>query len=250
MFANFQDDYLYGVYGENVYSSEYGLYNSTRIDKYAMRVMIPLTYLNNEVCGFIGYAPALLGEETITNKYIYPNSDVLPKAKIMFCPKGVYADAIRDGYVCIVDGIFDAIILNAVGIHAASLCGSSLTKYHKLFLSAIRTKIVVPDNDVAGTKVVQLLENAFDRVRIIFREDSKDVDDFMKIPGNLEKFVKEFYEWKQSDFCGSMYMRSVTRGDTELFNREALRLRRDSEDERQTIGITDIVSGLIDNYNS
>lgn len=206
IFVNFTDGYLYDVYGEDVYSSDFGLYNQTRQDKYAMRVMIPLRFLDGDICGFIGYSPFSSDDGEVIAKYVYPNADTINKSRIMFCGPGVYAKAIQDGYICIVDGIFDAIILNALGINAAALCGSALTVYHRLFLSKIQYKIVIPDNDTAGMQVVKSLCEVFGTVRVVYRDLFKDIDDYLKDTTRMNSFVDKFNNWKRRGFVGDLYI--------------------------------------------
>lgn len=210
IFANFQEWYLVDLYGEDIYSQEFGLYTSNQIDKYSNRILIPLRFLNDEICGFIGYSPLASNSDGTCPKYIYPNAAVIQKAMIMYCTTGGYVKAIRDGYVCITDGLFDAITLNALGINALSLCGSALTKYHKLFLSKIQHKIVIPDNDAAGTKLLELLQHNCSNVSAIYRESSKDIDDYLKDTQNREEFLTRFHRWRLQNFLGSLYFKNCS----------------------------------------
>jgi len=86
---------------------------------------------------------------------------------------------IQEGYIVVVEGIFDVIRLEEYGIPAVALMGNKLMDYHKRFLSRFDRVVYVSDADDAGAlgknKVLREVPNA---VHYGIKGLSKDVDEF------------------------------------------------------------------------
>lgn len=204
-FFNPNDEYMKIVFGSEITQSRYGIYDSDESNKYTMRLMMPLRFFDNSIVGFVGYSP-VENTEGRTIKYLYPRKEVLEKSRILATEVDVFKKAINDGYICLTDGYFDAFSLNVYGINAASLCGSAVTKYHKLFLSKIKTKIIIPDNDKAGTKLEKSIKSLWPNSRAIHQSETKDIDEFLGNSTNIEKMQKSFTDWKKRGFLQDLYI--------------------------------------------
>lgn len=206
--------YLVGILGEYITQYKYGLYHS-EFCTLAERLAIPLRVQNGAVVGFVGYSNTGTdwdsynsdeGEEETSSgpgiviPYLYPPKHVFEKGRFIFCEPIWYAKAIRDGYICIVDGLFDAIRLNQNGINACSLCGSKLTPWHILYLSFIRNKIVLHDNDAAGVRLAEECKRKMQHCSSFQFDTTKDIDDFLKDPKRLELFLTRFEKLRETDF--------------------------------------------------
>ena len=204
-FFNPNDEYMKIVFGSEITQSRYGIYDSDESNKYTMRLMMPLRFFDNSIVGFVGYSP-VENTEGRTIKYLYPRKEVLEKSRILATEVDVFKKAINDGYICLTDGYFDAFSLNVYGINAASLCGSAVTKYHKLFLSKIKTKIIIPDNDKAGTKLEKTIKTLWPNSRAIHQSETKDIDEFLGNSSNIEKICKSFNDWGRRGFLQDLYI--------------------------------------------
>lgn len=198
-FFNPNDDYMREVFGSEITQSQYGIYNDVGENRYTMRLMMPLRFFDNSIVGFVGYSP-VENTEGRTIKYLYPRKEILEKSRILATEVEVMKKSIEEGYICLTDGYFDAFSLNVYGINAASLCGSAVTKYHKLFLSKIKTKIIIPDNDKAGTKLESTIKSLWPNSRAIHQTETKDIDEFLGNYGNIEKICSKFESWKSRGF--------------------------------------------------
>lgn len=183
-------DYMIKHFGESIKNIKYGLYNLDGLCSLAGRLAIPIRMFDGTVRGFIGYSskPRDYDPEAIFIKYLYPPKTAFNKGRFFYISRDEYVRAINDGYVCIVDGIFDKIILQCMGINAVSLCGSSLTEWHQRYLSFIRNKIVIADNDIAGRKLASYCRYKLDNCVELQQSETGDIDSLVR----SEKWVKVF----------------------------------------------------------
>lgn len=205
-FFNPNDDYMKTVFGSEITQPRYGIYDDAEENRYTMRLMMPLRFFDGSIVGFVGYSP-VENTEGRTIKYLYPRKEVLEKSRILATEVNVFKKAMEDGYICLTDGYFDAFSLNVYGINAASLCGSAVTKFHKLFLSKIKTKIIIPDNDKAGTKLEGVIKNLWPNSRAIHQAETKDIDEFLGKAENIEKMCGEFKNWRNRGFIGDLMLK-------------------------------------------
>lgn len=86
---------------------------------------------------------------------------------------------IKEGWIVVVEGIFDVIRLESYGIPAVALMSNKVMDYHKRFLSRFNRVIYVSDADEQGqrgkNKVLKSIPNA---IHFPIEGLSKDVDDF------------------------------------------------------------------------
>lgn len=204
-FFNPNDEYMKVIFGSEITQSRYGIYDSDESNKYTMRLMMPLRFFDGSIVGFVGYSP-VENSEGRTIKYLYPRKEILEKSRILATEVDVFKKAISDGYICLTDGYFDAFSLNVYGINATSLCGSAVTKYHKLFLSKIKTKIIIPDNDKAGTKLEKTVKTLWPNSRAIHQSVTKDIDEFLSNSDSIKKISEEFESWRNRGFLQDLYV--------------------------------------------
>lgn len=193
------DEYMIEYFGEAITRYNVGLF-SNNYCVLTGRLAMPITFFNREVIGFIGYS-APDGEDPRTFiKYLYPSKLVFSKGNYMYIERDEYIKAIKDGYICIVDGLFDKRRLESVGVNAVSLCGSALTPWHRYYLSFIKHKIVVGDNDEAGRKLFHTCHKYLSNCIEIKQGLEWDVDDFLKTPKNIERFLELISQMKTENF--------------------------------------------------
>lgn len=201
-FYVFSGEYLIQHFGKSIMDLRQGIFSPFNTCYLHRRLAIPIRFADGTVIGFIGYSnkPKDWPADRAWIKYSYPGSQVFSKGRYFFIEPDEIKKAIQDQYVCIVDGLFDKIILQCLGINAVSLCGSSLTDWHVRYLSLIKHKIVVADNDVAGRKLFNLCKWKMDNVVEIRQPYTGDIDDFLKSQDHLAAFLKVFSEMQDEGF--------------------------------------------------
>lgn len=194
------DEYLLYHFGPQIKSFEFGCYKGEYCTIY-QSLAIPLRFLDEKLIGFVGYDNGNYAEDPNTTiKYLYPPKHVWDKSRFMFVEREEMLKAIEDGYIFIVDGIFDKIKLQTLGYNAVSLCGSALTKWHESYLSVIKHKIVLPDNDSAGTKLSSWCRKRLKGCIEFKQGDEWDVDDWLKTEEGKLMFENLFNESKAEGF--------------------------------------------------
>ncbi len=204
MFYVPHDNYLVEKVGPQVKESKYGLFRG-EFCVLNSRLAIPLRAMDNSVLGFIGYTNQndFHQEETSFIKYLYPKKSLFVKSNFLYITREEYLKALREEYVCIVDGIFDKRRLQSLGINACSLCGSVLTKNQINYLQVIKNKVVIADNDEAGRKMANYCLYNLENCVEIRQPDSNDIDDYLKKPENVKRVKEVIEEMKTEGFLVS-----------------------------------------------
>lgn len=204
------DQYMIDRFGEFIKDPALGIY---RYDccSLAGRLAIPLRYMDGTVKGFIGYSkkPANLVGDNSFIKYLYPPKEAFTKARYMYMMADEYKKAVEDGYVCIVDGIFDKIVLQCLGINAVSLCGSALTKWHRYYLHFIKHKIVIADNDTAGRNLAAKCKRYLADCVEIQQASQNDIDAFLRTDEAVNEFMNCFEQMKSEGFILSHRLNKI-----------------------------------------
>ena len=167
------DIYMLHFFGPEIMEYKYGVYREESCNLYK-RLIFPIRGFNNKVAGLGGWS---CDSEW---KYVYSPDTLWDKSRYFYISPDDFRDAIDDDYLFIVDGIFDAINLNRIGIHGASLMGSNLSNWHIQYLKMFKYVIVVPDNDNAGVHLVKMLRKARPDVIVLWQGKYKDIDDYIK----------------------------------------------------------------------
>lgn len=204
-------EYMKKHFGQYVADSKYGVYDTFGRCSLAGRLAIPIRMFDGSVQGFIGYSsrPEDYSPEDVFIKYLYPPKYAFTKSRYFYMSAEEYKKAVLDGYVCIVDGIFDKIILQCMGINAVSLCGSALTIWHRRYLSFIKHKIVVADNDSAGRKLASFCKYSLENCVELIQASAGDVDSFIRTEKDLKRFKEVFAEMQREGFVISKSLPAI-----------------------------------------
>lgn len=204
-FYVFKGEYLVDHFGSSITDPRYGAFSQFKTCYLHERLALPLRFADGSVVGFVGYSnkPADWPEDKAWVKYFYPGSETFSKGRYMFIEPDEIRKAIQEQYICIVDGLFDKIILQCLGINAVSLCGSSLTDWHQRYLNFVKYKIVIADNDIAGRKLFNACRWRLSNVVEIRQPETNDIDDYLKTPQRLARFLQVFNEMQQEGFTNS-----------------------------------------------
>ena len=195
-------EYMKEHFGAVIADPKYGVYTPTGYCHLAGRLAIPIRLFDGSVHGFIGYSnkPANYNPEDVFIKYLYPPKFAFNKSRYFYLTAEEYQKAVQDGYICIVDGIFDKIILQCMGIHAVSLCGSALTIWHRRYLSFIKHKIVIADNDDAGRKLASFCKYSLEGCVELIQSSTGDVDSLVRSKEELNRLKSVFEEMQHEGF--------------------------------------------------
>lgn len=190
-FVVFSDDYLLSKTDNMAELPQYDLYYGYKC-KFNERLVIPIWGLDNKVNGFVGYDDGSKPAEHIYIKYLYQNAIVFPKERNMLISQRDYINAIKQNYICIVDGIFDQMTLAENNIPSVSLLGSNFTDYHKEYFKFIKNWVVIGDNDDAGNRLFNYCRKInMNTARISFI-GAKDIDEKINngADGTLKRLLK------------------------------------------------------------
>lgn len=207
MFYNPTSNYMIEVFGAAIQNVEYGVFTPTGVNRYERRLMMPLEFFDETICGFVGYS-AVNTDKNIgkTIKYLYPDKSILKKGKVMFITREELAKSNKDGYICITDGLFDKITLQALDINAGSCCGSAITSIHKIALNQVKKKIIIPDNDPAGTSFLNKFYELYGTdCKACIQTEENDIDEYLRSGIYTEQFLDKFEQWEKSEFKANLY---------------------------------------------
>lgn len=200
-FLVINNDFFLHMSDGEAFLKNYDLYIDNRC-KFFERLVIPIYGMDNTVHGFCGYDnedKTLTGKADIYVKYLYQSRIVFNKDREMFLRQDEYLKALKEGYICIVDGIFDKMILESAGIPAVSILGTSFTKYHQEYLRYIPNWIVIHDNDKAGVALYTRLKTLHQSVIRVTMTGSKDIDEFLR-ERSVEQLQVLFKDLKKEGF--------------------------------------------------
>jgi len=108
------------------------------------------------------------------------------KDSLVFVPDNSWGMVTASDTIYIVDGVWDSITINYLGLPAMALLGSRISEDVKKILSLYKQIILVQDNDQAGVSLFIELSKLFKNVWRV------------KIPVSIAKDIDEFHN-KTSD---------------------------------------------------
>lgn len=113
------------------------------------RYIIPVDDIQGGLVALIGYFPD-------TKKYITTPSPFFSKECMFFNFKQAYELSWSefDGFVIVVEGIFDCLSLRAIGLPAMATMGSSVSKEKGELLKLFKKVIGIPDDDKTGRRAL------------------------------------------------------------------------------------------------
>ena len=170
------DEYVLKFFGAETLQYKYGIYREATCNYY-QRLMFPIWGFNSYVAGLGGWA------NDSQWKYIYSPDTLWDKRKYFYIHPNDMKKALEDDYIIIVDGIFDSINLNRIGLHSASLMGSNFSNWHRQYLRFFKYVIVIPDNDNAGVSLVNKIRKYRPDSIVLWQGEFKDIDDYIKRVG-------------------------------------------------------------------
>ena len=160
--------------------------NGKYFDRFRNRVIFPIINTSGKVIAFGGRA---LDKDAQAKYLNSPESKVYLKKNNLYGLNITRGNAVRDGYMILVEGYMDAVSLYQHGVeNVAASCGTALTDEQARLLKRYTNDVVLSyDADSAGRKAalrgIEILRNNGINVRVLHVTDGKDPDDFVKMFG-------------------------------------------------------------------
>lgn len=179
------NDYLKIYFGNEVTRLDYELYDSNGNCCLNNCIVFPCYTLTNRIAGWVAYNPLVKLQSVqennfMMNYYSYPSKYTFNKKDYLFILPDVYKKALQDGYLILVDGVFDCVSFCYYGLNAASLLGSYLNINLAFYLKFIGKIFVAIDNDEAGLKMLHAVQRFIPHAKVIRQGYKKDADDILK----------------------------------------------------------------------
>lgn len=184
------NDYLHYYGGDEILNSNYDLYYE-RSCKWVHFLLIPIQDLSQNIVGVVGWdinhkARAEDGEKGL-EMYRTSNKFVMNKSHYFLTDTKLIESTFDKSVIFVVDGVFDSISLNSIGIPAISLLGSNTSTTLYYFLRWYSYVYVIPDNDIAGFNLLKRLKQAVPNVYGIYQPKAKDIDELLKLQPDTTK---------------------------------------------------------------
>ncbi len=205
------NEYMVRFFGSEVLKPEFDCYSPFGNCYWNNNIIFPVRDILDRIVGISGFNPInkIVSEEqkdVTINAYRTSNKNVFDKGLHIFSLKGILLRAIEEGYIIIVDGVFDMISLVGEGFISGALLGSSLSEEHVALLRLIPRVYLAEDNDKAGASLGRYLERRLPNFARIKFTKYKDVDGIIKSQYR-EQFVKELRECINSPIQVGMFTR-------------------------------------------
>lgn len=169
------------IFGELLRDFNAGLINSNGNAIYAGRFIYPVFGFNFEVLGFIGY------DKHSDTKYLLSKTAGFGKTNMfygMWMARWIYSQ----GYVIVVEGIVDCLVLWSLGYPAIGLNGNALTDFTVRFLKRFDYNVILmPDNDETGERAITYWRKLLTKASTLKVSGEKDFDAWRKT-GDLKLF--------------------------------------------------------------
>lgn len=174
-------------------------------DRFRNRIIFPISDLKNRTIGF----GARVLDDSLPKYINSPDTIIYHKGDNLYAWSLAKDEAIKKGYVILVEGYFDCIMCYQEGIkNVAAVLGTSLTKSQaELLKRYIEKCIILFDVDIAGIEasirgINVLVEKGFS-IRIASIESGKDPDEFLRTNSkdelvNIIENSKDIIEYKLS----------------------------------------------------
>lgn len=179
------DEYLARHCGAEIKEYEYDCYLDDEICRWSNWLVIPIMDISGTVVGLAGFNPFLYLKAREENDwsivyYQYSRGSLFKKGRYVYSPPGNYEKALDDGYVFVVDGLFDAISLWEAGFNACAMMDSAVTEEKVVLLRFVKRVILLADNDDAGVKLYRTLRRRVPQLELFKQGKTKDIDELLK----------------------------------------------------------------------
>lgn len=178
------EEWMVKIFGSEIKSEDWGCYRGSEC-KWQNYLVFPVRGVKGEIAGFAGFNPHVYVQsketgEKVTNYYTYSGKELWQKGDFLFGLKGTFLKAVEEGYLILVDGLFDCLSLSGEGFLSMALMGSSVSEKALAQLVFVDKIILAVDNDEAGERLAGFLKRKHPNVRILRQGWVKDADEVLK----------------------------------------------------------------------
>lgn len=178
------NSYLAAYFGNIIRDPAFDCYNLNGECKWSNYLVIPIYNVTGEIVAFGGFNPFLYAKshESGANQesyYQYSSRALFKKGNYVYCENGIFERALTEGYLFVVDGIFDAISLTHAGFNAAGLMSSTVTQEILVQLRMVKRIILANDNDKAGLALKRKLSRYLKQLEVFPQGKTKDIDELL-----------------------------------------------------------------------
>ena len=155
-------------------------------------MLIPIGTPSGFFISYVAYDPIAQIDSRISGEkkpaYFAPSEE--RKDSLVFVPDHFWKQVTESNTIYIVDGVWDSITINYLGLPAMALLGSRISEDVSKILSLYKNIILVQDNDQAGAKLLAEMSKNFRNVtRVqIPAQIAKDIDEFHNKTSDEETF--------------------------------------------------------------
>jgi len=165
-------------------------------DRFEGRVMIPIREpRKGQIIAFTGRD--ILNRANVGKYVNSPENPVYHKSSVLFALEKAREKIKEKNRVILVEGNFDVIAMHEAGFtEAVATCGTALTDDHLRIIKRLTQNIYLGfDTDPAGKRAtlrsVEMLLQMELEPYVIFRENAKDLDEFLRSDVHKKKFFAE-----------------------------------------------------------
>lgn len=203
-----------GYLKEDIYRSGIALDNNGElIDRFANRLIFPISDLNGNIVAFSGR----IIEKSDMAKYVNsPETEIFVKGNTLYNYYNALPSIKKNKKMYICEGYMDCIALNKIGFNnTIALMGTAFTKEHLKVLKFLGVEIVLvldgdnPGNINASKLANELLLLQIDVKVIPSYKDVKDVDEFLKKYGD-KALVEHLKTSEMNSFDFDFYLAKKT----------------------------------------
>ena len=137
-------------------SEELGLLSKKGYFLLTNRFIIPVYDLAGNLCTLIGYYPD-------NRKYITLPTPFFSRECMFFNFKQAYDLSFKeyDGFVILVEGIFDCLSLRSIGLPAIATMGATVSEYKCELLKLFSKVLAIPDDDKTGRRALNRYDKKY-----------------------------------------------------------------------------------------
>lgn len=203
------NEYLHYYGGNDILNPNYDIYIDNHC-KWTHFILIPIRDLSRNIVGLVGWDLNHKAREEDGEKglemYKTSNKLVMNKSHYFLTDIDVIESNYEKEVIFVVDGVFDAISLNNLGIPTIALLGSNTSKTLYYFLRWYSYVYVIHDNDKAGLTLLEKLKKAVPNVYGVHQNKTKDIDDLLKL--NPLIVSKQLVDLLNNPVKGDFYLKT------------------------------------------
>lgn len=171
---------------------DYGITNENNFF-FSGKFVIPVRTIDNKIVFYINHN----FENEKVQKYINTYTGMYEENDKIFKSYGMhnFDSFMENDSIIVVEGVFDCMLLNYLGIPCYAMLGTKTVKYHELFINRVKRKLYIGDNDGAGDAGWKTFKKTFkDSFRVYIPTTKfKDIEEFFLLSskGTVDSWIND-----------------------------------------------------------